>query len=152
MTLDLDPIRQREQAATEGPWGWFDGSDYTDVVADYQSTGPGSYQCRQQVARVEADWYFDNPQHEDQDEDDASEQACADADFIAHARQDVPALLAEIERLRAQLAASRDHVLTEAAAMLRSAPVAAHETDGVDAAADLLLAARTAPQEQETAR
>lgn len=39
--------------------------------------------------------------------------------------------------------ARRDQVLTEAAHMLRHAPVGRHETDGVDAAADLLLAART---------
>ncbi|MGW6912543.1 hypothetical protein ACWGB8_01775 [Kitasatospora sp. NPDC054939] len=34
-------------------------------------------------------------------------------------------------------------VLTEAAEMLRNADVSPNETDGVDAAADLLLAART---------
>lgn len=93
-------IRAREQAATAGPWGWYDGGDYADVVADYQSTGRGSYSCRQHVARIEADWSFDDAAHEDWDENQASEQACADADYIAHAREDVPALLAEVDRLR----------------------------------------------------
>jgi hypothetical protein len=99
-------ICAREAAATAGPWGWYDGGDYADVVADYQSTGRGSYTCRQQVARIEADWALDDPGHDDWDEDQASEQACADADFIAHAREDVAALLAEVDRLRAELDAA----------------------------------------------
>jgi hypothetical protein len=38
----------------------------------------------------------------------------ADAEFIANARQDVPALLAEVERLQAELQARDDHDLIEA--------------------------------------
>jgi hypothetical protein len=102
--LDLAPIQARADAATNGDWGWFDGGDYADIVADYQSTGSGSYSCRQQVARIEADWHFDDPQHADCEDVDASEQAMADADFIAHARTDVPALIAEVTRLREDLA------------------------------------------------
>ncbi|MFG3228148.1 hypothetical protein ACGF07_25650 [Kitasatospora sp. NPDC048194] len=51
---------------------------------------------------------------------------------------------AEIDRLRAELVAARDRTLTEAAEMLRYAIVSPNETDGVDAAADLLDAARAA--------
>jgi hypothetical protein len=39
----------------------------------------------------------------------------ADAEFIASSRQDVPALLAEIERLQAELQARDAHDLSEAA-------------------------------------
>lgn len=98
--LDLDAIEARANDATSGPWGWYDGNDYADVAADYQSTGRGSYSCRQQIARIEADWSLDDPDREDWDEDQASEQACADAEFIAHSREDVPALVAEVRRLR----------------------------------------------------
>ena len=49
----------------------------------------------------------------------------------------------EIDRLRAELATARDQVLTEAAEMLQQATAPAHQTDGLDTAADLLLAART---------
>ncbi|MDH6709784.1 hypothetical protein P3T27_006533 [Kitasatospora sp. MAA19] len=48
----------------------------------------------------------------------------------------------EIDRLRADLAAVRDRTLTEAAEVLRQATVPAHQTDGLDAAADILDAAR----------
>ncbi|WBP89499.1 hypothetical protein [Kitasatospora cathayae] len=57
-------------------------------------------------------------------------------------RDDYTAMLAEIGRLRAELAAARDRALTEAAEMLRQATVPAHQADGLDAAADLLAAAR----------
>lgn len=106
--LDLDPIQARADAATPGPWGHFDGNDYADVAADYQQTGRGSYSSRQQVARIEADWCFDDPQREDWDEDDAAAQAVVDAEFIAAARTDVPALVAEIRRLRTELAGMTD--------------------------------------------
>ncbi len=119
----LEEIVAREAAATKGPWGWFDGGDYADVVADYQSTGSGSYSCRQQVVRVEADWYFDDPQHADCEAESASEQAMADADFIAHSRQDVPDLISEVGFLAAALADERGVVAEqrETIAALRAA-------------------------------
>jgi hypothetical protein len=79
----LDEIEQRANAATPGPWttdGWEiyqgGGSSAPDLMAWAGET------CR-------ADDY------------DGSRN---DADFIAHARTDVPALLAEIRRLRAEVA------------------------------------------------
>jgi hypothetical protein len=44
------------------------------------------------------------------------------------------------------LDAHRDQILTEAAELLRNATVPAHESEGVDAAADLVLAARTSQE------
>jgi hypothetical protein len=89
VTLDLDPIKAREAAATPGPWAianvapaWASGRDEWNVVPGVidQCTSAG---CGPIVEP-------------------------ADADFIAHARTDVPALLAEVERLRAELAARAD--------------------------------------------
>ena len=62
MSIDLEAIRARAEAASEGPWyeeGWFT----EDEDGDYVEIEP------------------------------------ADAVFISHAREDIPALLAEVERL-----------------------------------------------------
>jgi hypothetical protein len=66
MSLDLDAIKARAEAAIDGPW-----------IADdvYVTTESG-------------DLLSDAP------------DAAATAVFIAHAREDVPALVAEVERLR----------------------------------------------------
>lgn len=74
--LDLEPIKAREQAATEGPWEKRPvggGLDF-DVSSTIRGDLVGDY--RGQFNREE------------------------DADFVAHARTDIPALIAEVERLR----------------------------------------------------
>jgi hypothetical protein len=69
--LDLQAIRKRAEAATEGNWYY---------------TSLGSY--------------YISPDIEDGVElGEAYSEA--DAEFIAHASQDVPALIAEVERLQA---------------------------------------------------
>lgn len=73
----LDEIEAREAKATEGPWG-VDGPAQCgpgDSLAVYHVEDGGT------VAYVQPSW--------------------DDAEFIAHARTDIPALLAEVERLRA---------------------------------------------------
>lgn len=83
--LDLDAIKARAEAATEGPWEAhaLDGFEWS-------------------VDRIG-----------DNDDDSGNEVATvwvtgADAAFIAHARTDVPMLLAELERLRALNTASAE--------------------------------------------
>ena len=71
--LDLEPIKARCEQATKGPW--FQGPHYR---ADVDSP----FGCIRACC-----W--------------SGPQAIADAEFIAHAREDVPALIAEVERLRA---------------------------------------------------
>lgn len=73
--LRLDEIEARANAATPGPWTV--SEDYSDVV------GPEGDQ-------LASYW---NPTSETRN-----------GEFIAHARTDVPALVAEIRRLRAELA------------------------------------------------
>lgn len=97
--LDLDAIRYRLAEATPGPWGVGNG---THIVRGLEVTGRGSFTCIQSVAEIDdeddrLDWG-----HDDEVEVDPE----ADAQFIAHARQDIPALLAEVDRLRAELAAT----------------------------------------------
>ena len=72
--LDLAAIRQRCSRATAGPWkSYIEGRDHTSGSNFIMTSG------------------------EDIELLGASE---ADQDFIAHARQDIPLLLAEIDRLR----------------------------------------------------
>ncbi|NED75306.1 hypothetical protein G3I51_23885 [Streptomyces sp. SID9944] len=107
MSARLSPEREAEiaaraEAATKGPWGYYDGETYADVAADLQITGRGSYSYREKVARLEDENYWDDAAHEEDDEERASEQMAANAAFIAHARTDVPALLAELAAVRAE--------------------------------------------------
>lgn len=73
--LDLPAIKARYEAATEGPWTGEDNYVRGDhgVLAMCPCYGPG---------------YL------------AEFPAAANAEFIAHARTDVPELVAEVERLR----------------------------------------------------
>ena len=75
----LTDIRARLAAATEGPWS-VDGPAQCgpgDTLTVYPVEDGGT------LAYVQPSW--------------------DDAEFIAHAREDIPALLAEIDRLRGEL-------------------------------------------------
>ena len=79
MTDRLDEIRARAEAATPGPWGQGninsgDGISLLDVYSEHAG-----------YVKVASVWDSE------------------DRDFIAHAREDIPYLLAEVERLRAAL-------------------------------------------------
>jgi hypothetical protein len=82
--LDLDVIKARADAATEGPW-----TALTTGVAG----GDHWYVCDldQSIASIHASDGEDEERRE------------PDAEFIAAARTDVPELLAEVTRLRAEL-------------------------------------------------
>lgn len=86
MELDLDAIEARANAATEGPW-WrreghaeIDGQNYAEVLIPGR-VECGSY-CYGGTSTIEGD------------------RLDADLAFIAHARADVPDLVAEVRRLR----------------------------------------------------
>ena len=75
----LDEVRKRCNAATSGPWiSIIEGRD--------QPLGGDSF-IQRGVNGADDDLYLSGGTIEDQD-------------FVAHARQDVPALLGEIERLQ----------------------------------------------------
>lgn len=81
--LNLDAIEAREKAATPGPW-------CTDSWEIYQGTEyePGLSMWIGETCRGTS----------------SPEQDRADAEFVAHARTDVPAMADEIRRLRQQRA------------------------------------------------
>lgn len=76
----LDAIRERVDGATSGPWGCYgDGAHEVFDAGEYSDGDPGEV-----VAAVI--------------------EKLSDAQFIAQAREDIPALLAEVERLRTRAA------------------------------------------------
>lgn len=76
---ELEEIRLRCDAATSGPWvSYVEGRDHSSG-SNFIMTGEG------------------DSRGEDIELAGAS---VADQDFIAHARQDIPTLLSEIERLK----------------------------------------------------
>lgn len=92
--LDLDAIEARVTAATFAPWQRTFGHD--DDENGYAVTGggePGTMPER--LIAYTLDWPM------------SEQQAAADAYFIAHAREDVPALVAEARRLRTAIAEAR---------------------------------------------
>lgn len=119
--LDVEAIRARERATTPGPWFW---NSYSAVLAapfiaaweshegfpDGERPGVGSAEDfawrRQRDAAYEATPAVCHvPPHYG---DTATGRHAADAQFIAEARQDIPALLDENARLTAENAALRE--------------------------------------------
>lgn len=80
MMLNLEPIKAREAAATAGPW---------TLDEPYEVDDKGT-----RITFINGpEWWYDGGLIESQ----------ADAAFIASARSDVPALVAEVERLRERI-------------------------------------------------
>jgi hypothetical protein len=79
--LDLDDIKARAEAATPGPWFPDEGK-----AKVYNHAGEVAW-CRDVVSRGHGAYAIGG-------------QNSANARFTAHAREDVPALIAEVERLR----------------------------------------------------
>lgn len=90
----LANLRRLAEAATPGPWKWYDAPG-----VKWDDPKSCSFDSRQ--PNRTAPYYCTGPHT------DTSEQAATDAAFIAAAREAVPALVAEIERLRDLIEAER---------------------------------------------
>jgi len=136
--LDLDQIEARANAATPGPW-------CTDSWEIYQGTKyePGLSAWIGETCRGTS----------------SLEQDRADAAFVAAARTDVPAMAAEIRRLRAELAEARANGIRYAAELVtlafHSEPFLSYPPDFAhllrEHADRLTAAARKAAVEREPA-
>lgn len=85
---DLDAIRQRVNAATPGPWHAEDKGAFHEIYTKGLGTNPLlPYEPPILLSSSEPD----------------EEIRREDAEFIVHAREDVPVLLDEIDRLREEL-------------------------------------------------
>ena len=96
----LAQIRARVEAATPGPWGWArvnHWSEWTDRSLAGVDLHPGGVQRPHEVLRATPG----NP------------PGPADAAFIAHARADIPALLAAVEAVLALHAPREQAVLSD---------------------------------------
>jgi hypothetical protein len=98
----LEAIECRSRHATPGPWETFQGDDlqnpedYDGPYPKWRGVIPSAPGSEPVVERCKGDGYTDS---------------ILNTDFIAHARQDVPDLVAEVRRLRplAVLASFADH-------------------------------------------
>jgi hypothetical protein len=104
-TQQLDEIDARHKAATPGPWGVYEfgGGTAIDIAADLQDTGCG-YRARREICRLEDEPLDNDPTHREWTAEEDWAQVQADSVFVAHAREDVPALIAEVRRLRDRVA------------------------------------------------
>lgn len=147
----LAEIRARADAATQGPWyfaytsiwgegrvareeAWLDSLDAAHTLdrnpCEHCDGGPCTYRAKALdmdpiVARVQPSYG-----------DTATGQRVLDAEFIAHARADVPDLLAEVDRLRAWQALSRLQALAAAPSPSRWFSAAHDDRHGTDPAWD----------------
>lgn len=113
--IDLAPIRDRVQKATPGPWIVEPSSRPTIHTAADTGSGYFGQNSLLGMWKYGAEWGqpFDNMD---------------DADFIAHARDDVPALLAEVDRLQtlAKNQADQAKSLSDAFSRMESSRDALH--------------------------
>jgi hypothetical protein len=100
----LTGIETRAGAATPGPWGVYEygGDSLIEIAADLEDTGCG-YRARRTVCRFDEEPLDNDPAHREWTAEEDWAQVQADAEFVAHAPEDMPALLAEVRRLRAVL-------------------------------------------------
>ena len=85
----LAEIREREQAATKGPWGtYYDGKGAYTIQFGCRVSLDAGFTSDGDIATLHGE-------HGDG-------QTYANADFVARAREDVRDLLAELDRLRAE--------------------------------------------------
>ena len=94
----LQAIRERAEKATKGPWGFFP-EEQKEVLLKRTHYLVGSLRLAADGRGRGVAIVF-SPSDEEGSE--------ANADFIAHACEDIPALLAEVERLEKDLRSSRD--------------------------------------------
>ncbi len=85
----LEEIRKRAEAATKGPWTHALGCDADTAAGGCFARGPFLGGIGDVPSPME--W------------DDADRQSDVDQDFINNAREDIPWLLAEVERLESAL-------------------------------------------------
>lgn len=84
---ELKEIEARANAATPGPWSTGEGVEYKDL----ESVRACGWDCRRVPSTN--DYFACGPRVA------CSLSAEMDANFIAHAREDIPALIAEVRRL-----------------------------------------------------
>ena len=92
---ELAAIEQRCESASPGPWEYYDNSFDGAIVSGLRAARPGersAFNC----GLIEGEWIVGGEPNEGR-----LEIEDPNVIFIMHARSDVPALIAEVRRLRA---------------------------------------------------
>ena len=129
--LDLDTIEARAAAATLGPWKFYTPSEHK---RDFRIAALGVLPSCDAEVRVpiwNGGYVCRLTRSHPTGADGGLPPRKEDAAFIAHARADVPALVAEVRRLRQQVELMRQGVYTEEEAL---ADALAATEDGIDEA------------------
>ena len=128
--IDTKAIEEREAKATPGPWTQ---EAWLEILKSAVQADVNEHDFNKEAFRILADW--------------PTKEVLQDADFIAHARTDIPSLLSAVKEKDAEIALLRKalaraaHVLTE---MADGAGVTAEEHDAAVAEA-LALTAKVKP-------
>lgn len=117
MSKWLDEVKARAESATPGPWrqeSYLSGTEYIrfQTSTKENSHGDGTLGCHMTYRNIAA---FD------MSEDECDRRKHADANFIAHARTDVPLLISKLE--------AAERALDKVALLMRGAPSIAPMTD-----------------------
>ena len=114
MKVDLDAIKARLEAATTGPWR-VEPDSRPDILTVWTVDGTGGYFDGGQILRNTRRWKSDVTGSLHVAEFAKYANGMEDAEFIAHAPEDIAALVAEVERLRAVVEIERIGHLAERA-------------------------------------
>ena len=106
-TLDLEPIKERLAAATPGPW---------DFHVLPQSVGITVATIHSEQGPRETCWTADLPP------EIGGMGTEKDAEMIAHAPEDIAALISEVERLREQVEAVKKIVRSPGITTVKGSP------------------------------
>lgn len=111
--IDLDAIRKRAEAATPGPWASYEGGNFVHItLSDYEKRFKRSHDLGYTSGGLFAAMLPHAPSRQ------TRQRFNKDAEFIAHAREDVPNLVAEVKRLRGLLVRCLDVVNADAEEVL----------------------------------
>ena len=97
---ELEAIRARAEAAAPGPWEAEIGAEIEVNAGSARTTWDGDI-GRPATSWRSVDRILEVADADEELDDDEYEIVSANAEFIAHARDDIPALLDEVFRLRA---------------------------------------------------
>jgi len=105
--VDLDAIRARLQAATSGPWR-VEPDSRPDIFTVYTVDETGGYFGEGEIVKNTRRCRSSVSEQLHIAEFAKYASAMEDAEFIAHAPEDIAVLLAEVERLQAEFASERE--------------------------------------------
>ncbi|MFE2384471.1 hypothetical protein [Streptomyces misionensis] len=130
--IDLDAIDTAADAATPGPWDTYQYGGLIEIAADLEDVGCG-YSARRTITRLEEEPMDNDPSHREWSAEEDWGQVQADAAYIAAMPPEVAkALVAEVRRLRDQVAAAHAQAFGQAADELEGIYARDYPLAGVD--------------------